>query len=116
MASYHDLAPQIVRQRLVIEGYPAFSITNNNISAYLSQLSYVLEMKALIDPITNRSHEYGWAAWIHWEQSGAHFYSWDQPLKFFSIDIYTCKAFSVKAAVDFSKEFFDAKEIVHKSF
>ena len=29
----------------------------------------------------------GWAGWIHWETSGAHFYAWDTPRPFFSVDI-----------------------------
>ena len=51
--------------------------------------------------------------------SGAHFYAWEQPRLFFSVDIYTCKAFSAAAAVEFTREFFHIDEpdaIVHKEF
>ncbi len=111
-----DLAPQIYRQRAVIEGYPKKAITDEEIKTYLKKLSAVLKMKALIDPVTHRSDLYGEAAWIHWETSGAHFYAWDQPLLFFSVDIYTCKKFDTKDAVDFTREFFDATELVYKDF
>lgn len=111
-----DLAPQIYRQRAVIEGYPAKIITEDEIKTYLKQLSDVLEMRTLIEPVTHRSDLYGEAAWIHWEASGAHFYAWDQPMLFFSVDIYTCKKFNAKDAVEFTKNFFKATDIDHKDF
>ncbi len=110
-----DLAPNILRQRLVIEGYPSHKISAEQIKTYLSQLSTAVDMNALMDPATHQSDKFGWAGWIHWETSGAHFYAWDDPL-FFSVDIYTCKAFDVNTAVEFTKNFFDATEIVSKSF
>lgn len=113
-----DLAPKIHRQRLVVEGYPASAqhITADKIKEYLKKLSDVTDMITLIDPITHRSDMYGEAAWIHWETSGAHFYAWEQPLLFFSVDIYTCKAFDVDKVIDFTNKFFDTSEIVYKEF
>ncbi len=109
-----DLAPTIYRQRLIIEGYPTAPITDDQIKNYLSQLSKVLDMVELLTPVTHRSDLYGWAGWIHWETSGAHFYAWEQPLLFFSVDIYTCKQFSVDAAVKFTRQFFSANDVVWK--
>lgn len=113
---YEDLAPQILRQRLVIEGYPARPISDAAIKSYLSELSDFIGMRTLIEPVTHRSDLYGWAGWIHWETSGAHFYAWEQPLLFFSVDIYTCKAFSVRAALDFTRDYFSASRLSYKSF
>lgn len=109
-----DLAPAIHRQRLIIEGYPAKSITDDEIKTYLSQLSKVTEMIELTTPVTHQSDRYGWAGWIHWETSGAHFYAWDDPLLFFSVDIYTCKEFDVEKTVQFTKEFFNATQVAFK--
>src|ERR1700760_140125 len=111
-----DLAPMIYRQRLVIEGYPAQAITDAHIKDYLVKLSEQLQMKTLVEPVTHRSDRYGWAGWIHWENSGAHFYAWEQPLLFFSVDVYTCKAFSAETAVSFTADFFSARAVVHKHF
>lgn len=111
-----DLAPEICRQRLVIEGYPTESLSDTVIKEYLRQLSDTLKMKTLIDPVTHRSERYGEAAWIHWESSGAHFYAWETPRLFFSVDIYTCKKFSAAKAVKFTKEFFNANKVVYKEF
>jgi hypothetical protein len=113
---WRDLAPEIVRQRLVIEGVPARPVGDVQIRRYLSALSREVDMVQLLEPVTHRSDLYGWAGWIHWETSGAHFYAWEQPRLFFSVDVYTCKAFDEDTAVSFTREFFRARTVVAKSF
>ncbi len=111
-----DLAPDIYRQRLVIEGLCSQPITDHQIKDYLSRLSDQLAMRTVLEPVTHRSDKFGWAGWIHWETSGAHFYAWERPRLFFSVDIYTCKAFAVDTAVTFTRRYFDAPELAYKSF
>jgi S-adenosylmethionine decarboxylase len=111
-----DLAPTITRQRLVIEGVPAAPVTAEHVVRYLLGLSDVCAMVTLVDPVTHRSERYGWAGWIHWETSGAHFYAWDVPQLFFSVDIYTCKAFDPAVAVEYTRAFFSAPTLVAKEF
>lgn len=111
-----DLAPEIFRQRAVLEGYPNKPLTASEIKQYLTELSDALGMHTLIPPVTHRSPLYGEAAWIHWETSGAHFYAWDKPRLFFSVDIYTCKPFDVSSAVRFTEGFFGIKGIEYKEF
>ncbi|KAK8070488.1 hypothetical protein PG997_010691 [Apiospora hydei] len=113
---YADLAPQILRQRLVVEGYPAKAIGESEIRDYLSKLSEITRMTRLLEPVTHKSDLYGWAGWIHWETSGAHFYAWEKPLLFFSVDIYTCKQFDPKLVVDFTRDYFQASDIAAKDF
>ena len=62
-------------------------------------------MRQLAEPVTHRSERYGWAGWVHWENSGAHFYAWDSPVPFFSVDIYTCKEFDVEPGMWVHKVF-----------
>ncbi|MBP7820820.1 S-adenosylmethionine decarboxylase [Candidatus Saccharibacteria bacterium] len=116
MSRFKDLAPMICRQRLVIEGYPKSAISDKQIEDYLSKMSDLLNMKTVLNPVTHNSDKYGWAGWIHWETSGAHFYAWERPVLFFSVDIYTCKAFDPKKAAKFTKEYFEASELVFRSF
>jgi hypothetical protein len=113
---YRDLAPGIFRQRLVVEGYPAAPITDGDIVDYLSRLSGTLDMKPIGTPAVSRSDQYGWAGWIHWETSGAHFYAWEQPARFFSVDIYTCKPFDAADATAFTAEYFSASDFTAKEF
>ncbi len=113
---WRDLAPQILRQRLVVEGTCAEPIHALHIRQYLNRLANVCEMRALTRPVTHRSPRYGWAGWIHWETSGAHFYAWDQPVLFFSVDVYTCKAFDPDRVIDFTAQYFDTDNIVGRAF
>jgi hypothetical protein len=114
--SMPDLAPDIYRQRLVVEGCCSAPIEDVQIRDYLSQLSEVCGMRRLIEPVTHRSDRYGWAGWVHWETSGAHVYAWEEPLLFFSVDIYTCKAFDPRAVVEFTERFFGAHRIAAREF
>jgi hypothetical protein len=111
-----DLAPMIHRQRLVIEGRPPDPIDAAAITRYLVELGAVCDMTVLTEPVTHRSETYGWAGWVHWETSGAHFYAWEQPTRFFSVDIYTCKPFDPLEAVAFTGAFFSADEIIGREF
>jgi hypothetical protein len=111
-----DLAPQIHRQRLVVEGSVSSSISAADIVSYLKELGRVTAMEVLTEPVTHQSPMYGWAGWVHWETSGAHFYAWDAPHQFFSVDIYTCKAFDPDKVTAFTADFFQATEIVSQGF
>jgi hypothetical protein len=115
-SGWRDLAPTIHRQRLVVEGTCRQPITDERIRRYLSDLSSVCGMKPLMEPATHRSDAHGWAGWIHWENSGAHFYAWEEPMLFFSVDIYTCKPFDAVAAMSFTRDHLDAIEVVAKEF
>lgn len=115
LSSVADLAPEIFRQRLVIEGLVSRTISAEQIVGYLSRLSQELDMIALIEPVTHRSDRYGWAGWIHWETSGAHFYAWEAPRRFFSVDIYTCKPFDVTDAIEYTADFFDADDVTART-
>ena len=106
-----DLAPMIHRQRLVIEGYCRRPITAEAITTFLSELSETIDMVALMEPVTHASPLYGWAGWIHWETSGAHFYAWDRPVLFFSVDVYACKPFDARDAVALAARHFDSEPV-----
>ena len=115
-APMRDLAPEIHRQRLVVEGLCGAPIDDVAIQTYLSTLSDTIGMTTLTEPVTHRSPTYGWAGWIHWETSGAHFYAWEQPRLFFSVDVYACKPFSATAVVELSQRFFDSEHVVFQEF
>jgi len=101
---------------MVIEGHLDRPIEAREIEDYLSRLSRVLDMTTLLEPVTHQSDRYGWAGWIHWETSGAHFYAWDEPRPFFSVDIYTCKAFDALAAASFTVDYFKATDVEFEEF
>lgn len=105
--SWIDLAPDICRQRLVIEGTLHNVFLPENMTRFCSEITDVLNMTAVTSPICNYDSNYGWCAYTHWKESGMHIYAWDNRTpKFFSIDIYTCKSFEPEHAVDYAKGFF----------
>jgi len=111
-----DLAPEIHRQRLVVEGLSPTPLDAAAIRRYLSSLSDTIEMITLVEPVTHKSPLYGWAGGIHWETSGAHFYAWETPRLFFSVDVYACKPFSASAVVELTRSYFDCSHVVAREF
>jgi S-adenosylmethionine decarboxylase len=104
---WEDLAPDIVRQRLVIEGTLHNVFLPEQMTQYAKEISKVLNMELITSPILNYEPTYGWCAFVHWKESGMHIYSWDNRVpKFFSVDLYTCKEFDPQHAINYTEEFF----------
>ena len=104
--NWKDLAPDICRQRVVVEGTLHNSFSPQDMTSYCKNVSVVLDMTPIGEPKTDFAEEYGWCCFQHWKESGMHIYSWDnRDPKFFSIDIYTCKEFSPEDVVRFTEEF-----------
>ena len=116
--TWKNLALNISRQRVIIEGTTKEMVLPGQIEDYLIKLSEVLGMRALRAPFTYPAEDKGYGGWIHWVTSGAHFYSysenWSSP-SLFTVDAYTCKPFCVEEAVRFTKEYFEPIDIVWKN-
>ena len=105
--SWQDLAPDICRQRLVIEGTLHNVFLPEDMTRYCNEITEVLNMTLVTSPVCNHDPHYGWCAYTHWKESGMHIYGWDnRSPKFFSIDIYTCKEFDPMDAIRYTEEFF----------
>lgn len=118
---WKNLAPGLVRQRVIMEGTTGKNIEIKDIEEYLVALADVTKMEVLSGPYTSTAHELGYSGWIHWKTSGCNFYSypasgWSLKNKdtFFSVDCYTCKPFSGEEAAEFTKKFFSTIELVWK--
>jgi len=104
-----DLAPKIVRRRLVIECIHKNNFDEKIIYDYMIELSNVMNMTIVSLPVTNYVKEYGFSAYMSWKESGMHVYTWNENNErpnFMSIDIYTCKNFEIKDVIEFTKETF----------
>ena len=112
--TWKNLAPDLVRQRLMIEGTTERIVEPEQISSYLLALADVTKMEVLQGPHTGNAHEMGYSGWIHWKTSGSHFYSYPGTPALFTVDIYTCKPFSPEEVVEFTRKYFNAIEIVWK--
>jgi len=105
---WKDLAPDICRQRMIVEGTIHNSFGPLDQASFCKEISKVLDMTPVSEPMTSFAEEYGWCCFMHWKESGMHIYSWDKRSpKFFSIDIYTCKKFDPEHVINYTREFFE---------
>tara|TARA_Y100000034_G_scaffold2916_1_gene3609 strand:- start:939 stop:1304 length:366 start_codon:yes stop_codon:yes gene_type:complete len=109
-----NLAPDLVRQRVIIEGTTKKIVKPPEIDNYLRDIADVTKMEIINGPYSYSAHEDGYGGWIHWKTSGAHFYSYPTHPPLFTVDTYTCKPFNSEELVKFTKEYFDSKKIVWK--
>jgi S-adenosylmethionine/arginine decarboxylase-like enzyme len=113
------IAPEIFRQRLVIEGVYREKVTKQKIRKYLKELSRLLGMTVIFGPRIMRNGEKyrmgqeGFEGLMVWVESGVSVYTWECR-NFFTVDIYSCKKFSVEDAVCFTNDTFNASEIEFK--
>lgn len=122
--NWRNLAPKLIRQRVIIEGTTKKIVEPEQIEKYLLELSKHIGMTAKGKVLTYAAEDkkpneewsslnMGYAGWLYWVSSGVHFHSYPTNPPLFSVDAYTCKKFSVKDAVEFTKSFFNPIEIVY---
>jgi len=111
---WKNLAPNLIRQRVIIEGTTGIIVGPDQIRAYLIALAAFTKMERLSEPVVYTAHEMGWGGWVHWKSSGSTFYSYPTDPPLFTVDCYTCTPFSAEEAAVFTKNFLDATEVVWK--
>ncbi len=116
-----NLAPDIFRQRLLVEGYYTVEVTRERLAAYLAGVAAHLDLKAYGEPTIyspsglGRAENQGFDAFLPLIDSGISAYIWSSS-KFFSIVLYTCKGFDAQAAIEYTCEFFGAGEVASTAF
>ena len=107
-----NLAPDIVRQRLLIEGFFGREVDEAVIRSYLLDLAAHLGLRTYGEPVVfaprtgeGRKENAGFDAFVPLIDSGISGYFWTAP-RFLSVVLYTCKGFDEGAAVDFTRAFF----------
>ncbi len=112
-----NIEPKVYRQRLVIEARYTIEVNRETVKKYLLDLAKELGMtlnlpEPIITSATGKSdpiHD-GYEGVVIWLESGASIYIWEK-LNFLTVDIYTCKPFNAKKAVDFTADFFQTSEM-----
>ncbi|MDF3021676.1 MAG: hypothetical protein K0Q92_2979 [Steroidobacteraceae bacterium] len=116
-----DLAPDIVRQRLLIEGLYERDVTREDVERYLTGIAAHLSLRTYGNPIVHapggagKDANEGFDAFIPLIDSGISLYVWSKR-RFFAAVLFTCKAFDERAAVAFTREIFAAKDLEHRAF
>lgn len=116
-----NLAPDITRQRLLIEGIFSTDLDEERIAAYLSGIAQHLALRTYGQPTIHatrgegKAENEGFDAFIPLIDSGISLYVWSAK-KFFAVLLFTCKHFDTENAVAYTRRFFSAEQIVHRSF
>lgn len=116
-----NLAPNIVRQRLLLEGFYQKEIKEQEIRDYFKLITESLDLKMYGEPIIfspggeGKEENQGYDAFVPLIDSGISLYVWSNA-KFFSLIIYTCKYFDEVKALETTKEFFKTDQVEIMSF
>jgi hypothetical protein len=116
-----DLAPDIVRQRILIEGHFTIDVDEEVIRRFFDDLTGRLELRTYETPIVfapggeGRAENAGYDAFVPLIDSGISLYVWSGP-KFLSVVAFTCKHFDADAALATTREFFGMTDVEHLSF
>jgi len=104
---YRDLAPDILRQRLLVEGFWTVEVGADVVRDVLVELASHLELRTYGEPVVfapaagmGRDENAGWDAFVPLIDSGISGYFW-AGRRFFSIVVYTCARFDAPAAAAF---------------
>ena len=106
-----DLAPEIYRQRFLLEGFYTLDADAAAVADYLTGLAGHLGLGVYGEPLVHSpagrgsQENQGYDAFIPLVDSGICAYLWSGQ-RFLSVVIYSCKEFDTGAAVEFTRKFF----------
>ena len=116
-----DLAPQILRQRHLIEGIYHREVDRELIVAFFDELLERLALRSHAAPTITDSagigkpHNQGFEAFLPLIDSGIALYTWRQD-RFLSLIVFTCKQFDAEEAVRVTERVFQLDPLEHRSF
>ena len=116
-----NLAPEIVRQRLLIEGFYEIEIDKTIVEKFLIEFADFLSLRHYEAPTIyspkglGKDSNEGFDAFLPLIDSGISLYVWSTN-KFFATILFSCKEFDSEAAVSFTKSFFKTQTIEHNEF
>ena len=116
-----DLAPDIVRQRLLVEGRFTIDVDETVIRQFFDQFTKGMGFRTYGAPTIfapsgdGRAENQGYDAFVPLIDSGISLYVWSAP-RFLAIVIFTCKRFDGDKAIAIARDFFDMPELAHSQF
>ena len=116
-----DLAPDITRQRLLLEGFFDAEVGEAEIRAYFAHITNALALRTYGQPIiyapggAGRAENQGFDAFQPLIDSGISLYVWSAR-RFVAVVIFTCKTFDADVARAATVEFFNMSEVAAQPF
>jgi hypothetical protein len=121
IAGMRDLAPEITRRRLLLEGYYTADVDEPTIRKFLRDLPEALNLRTYGEATVfapggaGRDSNEGFDAFIPLIDSGISLYIWTSQ-RFLALVMFTCKTFDAGRAVAFTRDFFGMGESEHEQF
>ena len=109
MGAALTVCPEILRQRLIIEGlYGVGPLDGQAVCDLLRGLSQKLHMTPIADtlvfsPDTISRLHHGVGGFQAWAESGCSLYTWRES-RLFTLDIYSCKRFEARQCVTYVRD------------
>jgi S-adenosylmethionine decarboxylase len=116
-----NLAPNILRQRLLIEGFYKIDVDEKVVRKYFETIVKALGLRTYAEPIIHspsgegKEINQGYDAFVPLIDSGIYVGAWTNA-KFFSTVIFTCKKFDENKAIETTKKFWKIDEVATHSF
>ncbi len=110
-----NIAPEIFRKRLLVEGYFDVEVTEDSLREYFSGITAGLELRTYGEPIIHRTSgagkdvNEGFDGFVPLIDSGIYISVWVNP-GFLSTIIYTCAEFDAEKAVGLVREIFQLSD------
>jgi hypothetical protein len=110
-----DIAPDIFRKRLLVEGYFIVEVSAETLRKYFSYITSELGLRTYGEPVIHETGgagkdvNEGFDGFVPLIDSGIYISVWVNP-KFLSTIIYTCGEFDAETAVKAVKDFFQISE------
>ncbi|HXB42447.1 MAG TPA: S-adenosylmethionine decarboxylase [Puia sp.] len=117
----YNIAPEIFRKRLLIEGFFTAPVSAESIMAFFTSLTRGLNLRTYGEPIIHttggvgKDANQGYDAFVPLIDSGIYLAVWSNQ-KFLSLIIYTCKDFDETKALELTTKFFSITVFEHKIF
>lgn len=106
-----DIAPEIFRKRLLVEGHFRIDVDHDTLLRYFEHITTDLSLHVYGQPIIHqtsgqgRAENQGFDGFVPLVDSGIYIAAWVNP-KFLSTIIYTCAPFDEDRAVELVRDFF----------
>lgn len=116
-----DLAPEILRQRLLVEGRYHCTMDSGRILEFLNSLALRLQLTTYTEPLISsakgrgKPENQGFEAFLPLIESGISLYTWHSS-RFLSMILYTCKPFDDHVATAHVVESFHLRPHVFSRF
>lgn len=116
-----NLAPDIFRKRLLVEGYFTMEVNEQTLIDFFAYITSELSLQTYGQPIvhatsgTGKDTNQGYDAFVPLIDSGIYIAIWQQQ-KFLSMIVYTCKDFPEDQAVALTQSYFNVATAEHSLF